>query len=249
MLASPFHNELLSTVNRARAPSPERLPRFPILTNGAISKPAKMGVWSLMAGKLGKGPIVPPQEVAPAQPKPQREKLQKPQNKLSKPRTNSTGNLLSVPNSVNTSRKNSAADLREGLPRRSSSVPSRPSPGELELQHSHTLSERRLESAISANSVQSQSTADTGRGRGRPTEREGKEKKGRLSQFFRSRSSQAVPAQTRAQLHDILKDEMPAPPTQEQLDAVVARTANPLHRYSQHTRPVYPLTQHGSYNV
>ena len=249
MLASPFHNELLSAVNRARAPSPERLPKFPVLTNGTHSKPAKMGVWSLMAGKLGKSPVVPPQEIAPAQPKLQREKLQKPQNKLSKPRTNSTGNLLSVPNSANTSRKNSATDLREGLPRRSSSVPSRPSPGELELQHSHTLSDRRLEPTISAISAQSQPNADPGRGRGRPTEREGREKKGRLSQFFRSRSSQAVPAQARAQLHDILKDEMPALPTQEQLDAVAARTANPLHRYSQHTRPVYPLTQHGSYNV
>lgn len=247
MLASPFNNELLSTINRARAPSPERLPKFPVLST---RKPAKMGVWSLMAGKLGKAPI-PPQDIIPAEPKPVKEKLQKPPNKLSKPRTNSSGNLLSVPNSANTSRKNSQTDLNSpGLPpRRSSSVPSRPSPGELELQHSQTLSEERLETAVSVTSAQSQPNGVVGRGRGRSLEREGKEKKGRLSQFFRSRSSQAVPQDARTQLHELLKEEMPPSLTKEVVDAAAARTANPMHRYSQHARPPIPLTQHSNYNA
>lgn len=247
MLAAPFSNELLSTINRARAPSPERLPKFPILTT---NKPAKMGVWSLMAGKLGKAPI-PPQEVAPAAPKPQREKLQKPPNKLSKPKTNSSGNLLSVPNSANTSRKNSQTDLNSpGLPRRSSSVPSRPSLGELEAAHSsQTSSEKPLEPVVSATSAQSIPNGEVGRGRGRPLEREGKEKKGRLSGFFRSRSSQAVPLNARAQIHEILQEEMPPTLSEEEVEAARARAANPLHRYSQHVRPPISMTQHGSYNA
>ena len=247
MLAAPFSNELLGTINRARAPSPERLPKFPILTLENQARRRKMGVWSLMA--RGRKASVVGEDVVPAQPKPQREKLQKPQNKLSKPRTNSSGNLLSVPNSTNTSRKNSQTDLKESFPRRSSSVPSRPSPGELELQHSQTLIERRLETAASTNSAQSNPQPDVGRGRGRPLEREGKEKKGRLSQFFRSRSSQAVPVAARQQIHELLQDEMPPKLSQAEVEAANATAANPLHRYSQHVRPPIQMTQHGSYNV
>lgn len=246
MLAAPFSNELLSTINRARAPSPERLLEFPILTT---QKPVKMGVWSLVAGKLGKAPA-PPQEVAPAAPKPQREKLQKPPNKLSKPRTNSSGNLLSVPNSANTSRKNSQTNLNSpGLPRRSSSVPSRPSLGELELEHSQDSIKKPLEPVISATSAQSNPNGEVGRGRGRSLEREGKEKKGRLSGFFRSRSSQAVPLNARAQIHEILQEEMPPTLSKEEVEAANARAADPLHRYSQHVRPPISMTQHGSYNA
>ena len=209
-----------------------------------------MGVWSIVTGKLShKAPHHTSEESAPAPPIPYlREKPQKYPNKLSKPKTNTSVNLLSVPGSANASKKASLTNLEDATVRRSSSVPGRHSPEELDLQHSQTLGERRLQTTVSVTSANSQSShGEVGRGRGRPLEREGKEKKGRLSHLFRSRSSQAVPPDAKAVLKEMLQEEMPITHSQAELNALAARTANPLHRYSSHARPPFALTQQGGF--
>lgn len=190
-----------------------------------------MGVWSLITDKLG-------HSSGPPTPKPEKGKTDKtlrPPNKLSKPRTNSSGNLLAIPGSNNTSCKNSATDLN--LPRRSSSVPARPVNLPTAAPQEQGEDARRLKTA-------NPETDDSNGGRrGRSRERDGREKKGRLSTFFRSRSSQAVPVEAKNQLRDVLKEELLDTQKVEDFEAVTQKAAgNPMHRYSV-GRPFMPSSQ------
>ena len=159
-----------------------------------------MGMWKFVADKLSQ----------PTQ-GPKTEKASKPANKLSKPRTNSTGNLLGVA-SANTSRKNSSTNLNEPLPQRSSSVPARQDVGDVAK-----ISIGRPQLVANNSSQSGTSAADTPDIiRGRQTQRDGKEKRGRLSGFFRSRSTQAVTPEKKPSYHEVFKDFAGYSPTVEE---------------------------------
>lgn len=165
-----------------------------------------MGMWKFLGDKLSSTEEGPKTEKAS-------QKAARPANKLSKPKTNSTGNLLNV-SSANTSRKNSATNLNDALPRRSSSVPARQDGGDYFKNAGRPHTQEHRPSYMENNAPDR-----TEMGRGRPVQRDGKEKKGRLSGFFRSKSTQAVPPEKKPPYHNVVKEQLGYSPTQQEYEA------------------------------
>jgi hypothetical protein len=159
---------------------------------------------------------------APAPREQRLQKEQRPPNKLSKPRTNtSANNLLNVTSPLG-SKRNSEVDLRNL--QRSSSVPSRP--------RSYVPSDNGLPGIQEGGGV-----GTSERGGSVTTTQETKDesnKNKRLSGLFRSKSSQVTPTTSSIVLGDTSECDSPV------VGEFAVPEVNPLHRYSQHLNKRYP---------